>query len=342
MKKLLMVFVVLGILTGCGSKTETRTLVVSTWGLNEDHLMNDVIKPFEEKFNAKVVLETGSTTERFTKLKDNPNSTVDVIELSQTAATDAYELGLVDKIDRAKIPNMDALIDGAQDLAKNGYGPAYVVNSIGIIYNPTTVTTPLNEWDDLWSEGLKGRIAIPDIATTFGPAVVSLAGDVAKTPVTVDRGAAAFEKLEALKPNIVKTYAKSSDLAVMFASGEIDAAIVGDFAYDVIKKGTPEVVYTVPQSGTYANFNTMDIATQSKNKDLAYEFINFRLDQETQAKTAVSLNEAPVNKNVTLSEEAKGNKTYGPIAERARALDYSVINPLMPEWIDAFNRIMNH
>ena len=56
--------------------------------------------------------------------------------------------------------------------------------------------------------------------------------------------------------------------------------------------------FVVPAEYTYANFNTIDINKNSKNKDLAYMYINWRISQELQSVTAVTLNEGPVNKNV--------------------------------------------
>ena len=78
--------------SGCSSKPEgegktegQRTLTVSTWGLSEDVLVEDVYGPFEELCNCKVILETDTTANRYTKLSTNPDSTVDVIELSIAA-----------------------------------------------------------------------------------------------------------------------------------------------------------------------------------------------------------------------------------------------------------------
>lgn len=344
MKKTLVALLALLVLAGCSSKnTEERTLIISTWGLSEDLLIEDVYGPFEKQNNVKIVLDTGTTTERYTKLKSDPNSTVDIIELSQKAAADGYKDGLFETVDYSKVPNANDLIDSAKFLKENGYGPAYTINSIGIIVNPNTVKTEVKEWADLWKPELKSRIAIPDITSTFGPAIVAMAGDVKGVAIAKDNGKKAFEGLSELKPNIVKTYSKSSDLAAMFAGNEIDVAIVGDFGYPVIKKSNPAVEYVVPASGTYANFNTLDINKNSKNKDLALAFLNYRLSAELQTQNASpkKLNEAPVNAKAVLSGDDALYKTYGDVAKRAKALDYGFINPLMPEWIDQFNRLMN-
>ncbi len=127
----------------------------------------------------------------------------------------------------------------------------------------------------------------------------------------------------------------------MFASGEIVAAVVGDYGVPVIKEAAPQVTYITPE-GTYANFNTIDINVNSDNKDLAYEYMNWRLSGELQATTAETLNEAPTNSTVQLTQEQAANKTYGAVAEAAKALDYSFINPLMEDWINQWNLIINN
>ncbi len=324
-----------------GDKDGQKTLVVSTWGLGEENLMKDVFKPFEEKFNVKVVLEMATTAERLTKLKENPNSDVDVIELSQAAAAEAQDLDLLDKLDPAKVPNVEKLIAPAKEIADKGFGAPFVINSIGIIYNPNETKKEIKEWADLWDPALKGKVAIPDITTTFGPAMLAVAGEVSGTTIDKDNAASAFKKLEELKPNLVKAYAKSSDLAAMFANGEVAAAVIGDFGVDMIKKADENVKYIVPESGTYVNFNTVEVNKNSKNKDLAQEFVNYRLSQEVQERTAKSLNEGPTNSDVKLDEQTAQNKTYGDVIERTKVLDYSMINKNLSDWVEEFNAVMN-
>lgn len=327
---------------GGGKEKEKQTLVVSTWGLSEDALWRDVYEPFEKAYNCTIVLEQGTTAERYTKLESNPNSTIDIIELSQKAAAEGYGANLFARLDYSKVPNAESLIPGAKAMISNGYGPAYTVNSIGIIYNPKALGFEIAEWADLWRPELADKISIPDITTTFGPAMVYVAGDYAKTPVASDRGAAAFRALSDLKKNVKKTYARGSDLANMFVSGEIAVAVIGDFSYPVIYNALPDVKYVVPASGTYANFNTVDIAANAKNRELAHAYINWRIDREVQSRTASSINEAPTNSTVSLSAEQSKNITYGAVAQRARAIDYTLVNPLMSQWIDTWNRTLNN
>ncbi|MEF9990860.1 MAG: ABC transporter substrate-binding protein [Romboutsia sp.] len=330
-------------LVGCGKSEDSSSsnkLIISTWGLNEDILKETVFNPFAEEHGVEIVLEVGNNSERLTKMMNNPNSNIDITYLAESFAEQGIEKGIFEEIDYSKIPNSDKMIEKAKVTVDRGYGPAYTLNSIGIIVDPS-LGIEIKSWEDLWKPELKGKIAIPDITTTNGAAMVDMAATKAKTDITLDKGEAAFKELEALNPNIVKTYSKSSDLANMFSSGEIAVAVAADFAYETIAKAKPEVNYIVPESGTYLNFNTVNINKNSKNKELAHEFINYALSSEVQERTAKALNESPVNSDVKLSEEDSKNLTYGPVLENAKVIDFKFVNTLMNDWINTWNRIMN-
>ncbi len=188
--------------------------------------------------------------------------------------------------------------------------------------------------------GASGQITVIDsanLSTGIGLLVVE-AAIMAKKNRTASEIVSEIEKL---KPNVVKTYSKSSDLANMFSSGEIVAAIASDFAFETIQKAKPEVINVIPESGTYLNFNTININANSKNKDLAYEFINYVLSDEVQERAAKALNDAPINTDVKLNEEDAKNLAYGDIVKNAKTIDYKVVNPLMNDWINKWNRVMN-
>ena len=335
--------------TACGGASEggnteaggKQKLVLSTYGLSEDISAEEVYAPFEQEFNCQIVTETGGTNDRYTKLKADSETPIDVIELSQAMTAKGVEEGLFDTIDLSKIENAADLIGAAKTLAENGQGVPYTINSIGIMYDPEATGFEITSFDDLWKPELAGKVSIPEITTTFGPAMVYMASDHAGADIKSDNGDAAFKALEELKPNLVKTYTKSSDLINMFTSGEVAAAVVGDFGVPTIQAANPNLVYITPEE-TYANFNTISITKNCKNKELAYEYLNYRLSQELQTKTGKALNEAPTNKKVSFTEEESKNMTYGAAAENAKVLDYGFVNPLLNQWIDQWNRIINN
>lgn len=329
---------------GCGKQANAAggNLSVSTFGLSTKQMTNDVFKPFEKKTGTKIQSQFGDSSQRFTQIAHNPNAGVDVIELSQNNALTGNKKKLFKKLDVSKLKNFKTLSASQQKLAKETNSVPYTVNSIGIIYDPTK-TGKITSWDQLWSGKLKGKIAIPDITTTFGPAMLYVAGDHAGTAVTKDNGAAAFKALASLKPNVVKTYTQSSDLANMFKSGEITAAVVGDFAVDMIQSADSHAVYTVPASGTYANYDTASILKTTQNTKAAYAYLDYRLSKTAQTKVAApqSLNNAPINDTVQLSSANAKNKTYGAIAKRAKTIDFDYVNSHLSGWIKKWNALMN-
>ena len=190
-------------------------------------------------------------------------------------------------------------------------------------------------------EQITHQVSIPEITTTFGPAMVYVASDHAGVDVTTDNGEAAFKALADLKPNLVKTYTKSSDLINMFTSGEVAAAVVGDFGVPTIVAANPTLVYVTPD-GAYANFNTINVTKNCANKELAYEYINYRISEELQTKTGKALNEAPTNMDVTFTEEESKDMTYGDKAAKVKVVDYAFVNPILNNWIDQWNRTINN
>lgn len=336
------VLILLAVFTVATLKTEDKPIVVSTFGLATTQMKKDVLNPFTKQTGVATRTQFGDSAPRLVQVEHNKHSGIDVIELSQSNTQTAADKKILKKLDFAKLHNFKYLTSEQQQLARDTNGIPYTVNSIGIIYNPKTCGQ-LTEWNQLWNHRFRHRIAIPEITTTFGPAVLYLAGEHAGVPVTKDDGHAAFQSLARLKPNVVKTYTQSSDLTNMFKTGEIDAAIVGDFAVSMIQLSNPNLKYQVPMSGTYANYNTVSILKNSQHEKTAYKYLDFRISNAIQTRVAstTSQNSAPVNSSVHLSSINSRNKTYGKVAQRARIINYSYVNSHLSEWINRWNKLMN-
>ncbi len=334
---LLGLLVLTGALGGVFAASEQRTLVLSTWGYNEDQFRKNVFGPFEKENNVKIVLEVGNNGERLNRLKLMKNSPVDVITLAESYALDGAKAGLFEKIDGRKIPNLNDIYDIAKQPVKEGYGPAYTMNRTGIIYDAKAIAKPIQSWADLWRPELKQKITIPDITITSGPAMIQ-AGAI-KAGTTIAKGdAKAFTQLTALKPNVVKIYTKSSDLNNLFIQREVVVGVGLDFAFPKIKEAIPSAVYVDPKEGSVANRNTINIVKGSKNIDLAYKFIDWWLSEKVQKANALDKLDSPVNKKVVLSEQEAEGLTYGEkVFKNMQTLDFSYINGVMPKWIQRWN-----
>ena len=203
---------------GDASKGASSELVVSTFGLSQDIVERDIINPFAEANGVKVTLEVGNASERLTKVQAAEAHRR--YRISQSGSTKGTTEGLFETVTEKEIPNLALLTDGAKEVFQNGGGIPFSINSIAIVYDKEKLGREIKDWNDLWSEDLKGKVAIPDITTTGGPLFLSVAADKGGKALKDDKGEAAFKALEELKPNIVKTYSKSSDLANMFQAAK--------------------------------------------------------------------------------------------------------------------------
>jgi putative spermidine/putrescine transport system substrate-binding protein len=316
------------------------TLVLSTWGYNEDLLRKNVFEPFEKANNVKIVLEVGNNGDRLNKLKMMKNSTVDVIFLAESFSLQGAKDGLFEKINESKIPNLKLIYDVARAPMKYGAGPAYTINRTGIVYDTKAVKKPITSWADLWRTDLKSKITIPSISSTSGPFFLAAAAKKVGTNLTVGADKA-FAQMSALKPNIVKIYSKSSEFNNMFNQQEVVVGVAQDFAFPAIKQAIPTAVFVDPKEGSYANMNTINIVKSSKNKALAYKLVNFWLSVQVQKANAIDKIDSPVNKFANLTSKQAAGLTYGKdVLAKLKTLDWNYINGVMPNWIDKWNREM--
>ena len=320
---------------------EERTLIISNWGFGEDALIENIFRPFEEEHNVNIVLDTGNNSERLIQVRTNPNHGVDLIYLAQSFAQEGFDEGLFKEIDYSRLPNAEYMHEQADIFKEEGQGPAYTVNRMGIIYNPEAIDFEITSFEDLWKPELAGKISIPEISTTFGPAMVYAASDKAGVDITTDQGDAAFEALADLNPNIVNTYTRSSDLVNMMASGEIVAAVAAEFAFGAVVESTPSAVFLDPSEGPYLNFNTINIVEGTENEDLAYEFIDYLLSEEVQHRAALNVPDSPINTQVELTDEEAQFLTYQDQISNANTLDFTFVNEQLDDWVDRWNRTLN-
>lgn len=326
------------LMTAAPALAQTKTLTISWWGFNGEKLEAIVLAPFREQCGCEIVFETGNNGERLNKIQIRNGAGVDVAYFSDSFSQQGIEAGLFQKIDPAKLPNLAGIYDLAKD-PQGGYGPAYTIGRVGIVYDEAKVTTPITSWNDLWREDLAGSLSLPGITTTAGPMVVMKAGDHAGVDAFTDEDAA-FAAVAELKPNVVKNYNTGSEMINLFSTGEISAAIAQDFTLGQIKAAVPTIKWAELAEGSIATLNTVNIPTGAAEPELAYEFINFILSPEIQQQLAEQGVDAPVVTSVTLTPEQAALWTYGAdLIAGLQRMDYVKMNAAKGGWVDRWNEI---
>ncbi len=338
MRKVLSILAVITVLlTGCTNSDE-NTLVISTWDFNVDLMEETWIKPFEEETGIDIVLDTGSTGERYSKVESNPNHGIDIMFTSQYYESKGQQAGLWKEFDRSRLENADKLYDNAK--APNGEkgGPAYTYNRLAIVYNADLVEGELTSWADIVNNDSISKITIPNITDSHGPSLLYAVSDTLGVDLFTPEGEdAVFAELEKLKEIVTKPYTSSTDVINMMQSGEAQVALVPEYYYDSIKEVVPNATWVDPSEGAVVNFNTIDITASSEKEDMAYEFIDYMLSTPVQENVANAHLDPPVNSEVELDSYIDGIP-FAPV-DSFDAVDYNKVVEHMDQWQVRFNEI---
>lgn len=291
------------------AQAQDKTLTISVYGIAQDAYAEALYKPFEARCGCKLVIESGNSAERLAKLEANAAApVVDVIAFSDANALEAANKGLIVPIDPAKVPNLANIYEFARDPLGNGTAIGYTFYGTSIVYRSDKVK--VESWLDLFSDELKGQIALPNISTTQGPITLMMLEKAAggSDPAF----GTALDLIAKHKGDVVTFYERGSQIPQLLQQEEILAAVAGRFGWPAIAKLDMPVAWAMPKEGQTGGMNVLALAKGAKDEDLAYQFIDYWLSAEVQEKLALGLVDSPVNTGVTVPAEIADSLTFGP------------------------------
>lgn len=325
-------------LSARNARAEDTTLVISMWGFNGDKLRQHLFAPFEQAHSVKILIDEGNAGDRLNKVKIRGGG-ADLIYLSDIFSQIGIHDGVFEKIDAAALPNLAQLYPIARAPQGEGWGPAYTLGRVGVVYDGAKVNPGISTWKDLWKPAFRNHLTIPGYPTTAGPVNVLIAAKVAGVDAYADPKAA-FASLAALKPNVVKSYSTGSELVNLFSTGEVVAAIAQDFTFASIKKAIPTAIWADLSDGAFASFNTVNLVRGTKNRALALAFIDWHLSAPVQQALAIAGTDAPANMTVKLTPEQAAPWTYGErVIGALNQVDYARMLAAKADWADRWNDV---
>lgn len=314
---------------------QTPSLTISVYGIAQDDYAAALYKPFEAQCGCKLVIETGNSSERAAKLEANAaKPIIDVIALSDTDALEAARKGLLQALDPVQIPNITQLYDFAQDPIGDGMAVGYTFYGTSIVYR-SDVTT-VDSWLDLFSDDLKGRVALPNITTTQGPITMFM---LEKALGSDDPSlSAAIALVAEHKNDIVTFYERGSQIPQLLQQEEILAAPVGRFGWANLRKIDMPIAWAAPTEGQGGGMNVLAMVAGSSQPELAAQFIDYWLSTEVQQKLALALVDSPVNTNVEVPDDIAESLTFG--AETAASIHFlppAIQVEHREDWLNSWN-----
>jgi len=273
------IVIVVMILTGC----QQKKLFIYNWST---YTPKSVIESFEKKYDVKVVYdEFASNEEMFTKLKAGAKG-YDITFPSGDYVSIMIKEKMLEALDKSQIPNMKnidtEILSGIKFDQGNLYSVPYMKGASGITVNKKYVKNYKKDSSVFLRPELNGRFTLlDDLREVIGLALKANGYSVNSTnPDELQKAKSLIMKWHENKPKFDSdTFGKS------FSSEEF--WVVHGYQENVFveldDKMKDNADFFIPEHGGPMYMDSMVILKDSKNKELAYKFINYIHEPEIYA-----------------------------------------------------------
>ena len=279
------------LLAGCGGsdgassedaieKYGSDTLKLYNWG---EYMGEDLINNFEKEYGVKVITEYFDSNEMmYTKLQ--AGDSYDVLVPSDYMIERLMAEGMLQKLDKSLIPNLDNLAEGVQNLPydpNHDYSVPYFWGTVGIVYNHNNVDPAVVEkegYNILQNTDYKGRLYVYDSERDSFMMALKALGYSMNTDNEAEIQEA-YNWLLKMNDTMEPIYVTDEVIDGM-STGSKDLAVVysGDATY--ILEENEDMSFWMPNEGTNLWSDAMVIPANAENPLLAHEFINYVLTYE--------------------------------------------------------------
>ena len=323
-------------------------LVVNFYGGEVGEIFKrTTVKPFEKKFGVKVIYDNvGSASQDYAKIrasKGDPGFDV-AAGLTVPEIILGSKEGLLEKISESNVPNVKYM----WEISKSSVPPYGIVQTLqymSLYYNHDKLDRP-ESWLDYWEPGKKYGEKIKGHVLQVKPGSILSAFAMIMGARAAGGGVnnmePAFKFLEKQKPYIGLSEQSSSKMAPYFENEEIWLSPYWSArAALYIERGFP-MTMTIPKEGTLLLPICGAVPIGAKNKRMAFEFLNFRLDKEIQRAFCLSYHISPGRSDMGdwPKSFAERQITTAEQIDRMVFPDYDTIASKRQEWGLRWQKIM--
>jgi spermidine/putrescine-binding protein len=283
----LLLLIPLSVLLGsCQKKEATLSLLV--W---EGYADPSFIHAFEQARHCRVTASyMGSSDDLVAKLRGGSASNYDVISPSSDVASSIVHAGIAESLDLSKIPTYAQLAARLRDrrLVKAGdqtFGVPFMWGPNPLLYDTTAFPQAPDSWAIFWDPKYKGKISVWDDLSTLYMAAQMLGYDQPPArlyDLSDEQLSAVKSKLLALKPNVRKLWSTGGELTNLFENHEIIAAMGWPLMTNQLRQANFPIAETIPKENTTGWIDHLMITRESPHKELAYAFLEYMIQAQTQ------------------------------------------------------------
>lgn len=275
---LLLLIAMTGMLTvSCGQQQHDtdKQVIVYNWG---EYIDPETLTMFEQETGIQVIYDEFETNEIMYPKIETGASDYDVVCPSDYMIQKMIANDLLAEIQYDHIPNATANIDpqyyeqSKEFDPDNRYSIPYCFGTVGILYNKTMVSEPIDSWSVLWDDKYADNILMQDsVRDAFMIALKKNGYSMNSTNPS---------ELEIAKQDLIK----QKPLVQAYVIDQVRDKMIGEeAAIGVIYSGeaiytqreNPNLEYVIPKEGTNVWIDSWVIPKNAPNKANAETFINF-------------------------------------------------------------------
>ena len=270
-------------MVGCSSEGENGKVVVYNWGDYIDPEVNDL---FTQETGIKVVYSDYANNEEMYASVEPGNVSYDVIFPSDYMIEKMINNDMLQKLDFSKIPNYANIDEQFKNLPydpNNEYSIPYMWGTMGIVYNKTMVTEPVDSWDILWDSKYDDQIFMYDSERDSIMVALKKLGYSMNT-----RDKAQLEEAKQLlieQAPLVLAYVGDEGKNKMI-NGEAALMLAWSGDAMVMLQENPDLAYVIPKEGSNWFVDGMVMSKNAANVEQAYQYMNFLCRPDIAAKNA--------------------------------------------------------
>ncbi len=260
-----------------GNNSESGVLNVFNWGEYMDESLNEA---FEEATGIEVRYNTYPNNEMLYSTIVSGGASYDVIIPSDYMISRMIEEDLLMPLNFDNIPNfvnVDPELKNPAYDPENLYSVPYAWGTVGIVYDKTRVSAPIDSWGALFDEQYSGQILMFDNhRDAFGIALKLLGYSFNTTDESELREA--YDLMVSQKP-LVQAYVMDQIFDKM-ENGE--AILAPYYAGDAITmmESNEDLAFAFPKEGTNVFVDAFCIPKSASNKTAAEKYIDFMCSYE--------------------------------------------------------------
>lgn len=271
---LLLACIGVALLAGCGQKASENEVIVYNWG---EYIDSEVLESFEKETGIKVVYDEFETNEIMYPKVESGASQYDVICPSDYMIEKMINNGLLQEINTANIPNIknidpQYLKESEQFDPGNKYSVPYCWGTVGILYNKTMVSEPVDSWSVLWDKQYENNILMQDSVRDAFMIPLKLKG-YSLNSLNTSELKEAKEMLIDQKP-LVQAYVIDQVRDKMIGN---EAAIGVIYSGEAIytQRENSDLEYVIPKEGSNVWIDSWVIPKNAPNLANAEKFIDY-------------------------------------------------------------------